>query len=202
MITGTRFFLFTSMLCASAALFAQTAGIEWLPDGAEYTLQCSGTASGERNYRVGSKDGEVKLDRIGRDAFVQGPAWALLFTDIGNEFENGTPTKKMRYLSGSKEGLTKLEVGAATSVEYEWARGSQSANRTHSVKVEEKKTVKTESFGEQEVFVVSDTVSGRIHNMKTVTHYAPSLKTFVYRSFQNFNTRDRFECNLTKVKTP
>lgn len=192
-------FLALGVLLAGNAA-AQGAAVNWLPDGAEFTLQCKGSGAAERSWRVSSKDGEARLERIGRDIAMQAPAWALLFTDIGNEFENGSPTKRMRQVGGQKDGLTRLEPGASLSVDYEWTRGNQSANRTHTVKVEEKKTVKTEAFGEQEIYVVTDTVTGRIHNMKLVTHYAPALGTFVYRSFENFNNRDRFECNLAKLK--
>jgi hypothetical protein len=179
---------------------AQAVPVTWLPDGAEFTLQCKGSGPAERSWKVASKDGEARLERVGRDYAMQAPAWAILFIDIGNEFENGSPTKRMRQVAGAKDGLARLEPGMTLSAEYEWTRGNQSANRTHTVKVEEKKTVKTEVFGEQEVYVVTDTVTGRIHNMKLVTHYAPALGTYVYRSFENFNNRDRFECNLAKLK--
>ena len=181
---------------------AQAQEIQWLPAGSEYTLRCTGDGAGERNYRVDSlEDGKLKLSRLGRDVYATGPAWVHLFSDLADEFENGKQVKTMRFLNGDKEGLKSLAVGTTSKGEYEWIRG-RSANRTHTLKVEEKKTVKTEAFGEQEVHVVTDTITGPIHNIRMETHYAPALRTFTYRKFENVLQRQRSECGLVKINAP
>lgn len=188
---------------AAGLLFsaAHAQEIQWLPPGSEFTLQCTGSGAGERGYRIDSVDeGRVKLSRLGRDVYWTGPAWVHLFSDLADEFENGKQVKTMKFLNGDRDGLKSLAVGTTSKGEYEWIRG-RSANRTHTLKVEEKKTVRTEAFGEQEVYVVTDTITGPIHQIRQETHYAPALKTFVYRKFENTLLRQRTECNLVKVTT-
>jgi hypothetical protein len=189
---------FLTAACLSTSSLSVAQEIQWLPDGSEYSLRCSGDGAGERGYRLSRLGEGMKLERLGRDVYQAGPVWALLFTDIFDEFENGKAAKTMRFISGDRDGLKSLAPGSVSRAEYEWTRG-RSANRTHTVKVEEKKIVKTESFGEQEVVVVTDTVTGPIHNIRMETHYAPALKTFVWRRFENFGTRQRTECSLIKV---
>ena len=176
--------------------------IQWLPEGSEYTLRCTGDGAGDRSYRIEAAGaGALKLARLGRDVYATGPAWMLLFSDAADEFENGKQVKTMKFLGGDKDDLKSLAVGSTSKGEYEWIRG-RSANRTHTLKVEEKKTVKTEAFGDQEVYVVTDTISGSIHNIRMETHYAPALKTFTYRKLENVLLRQRSEYSLTKVSAP
>ncbi len=195
--------LMTSLFAAIAlAGAAHAQEIQWLPPGSEYTLRCTGDGAGERGYRVESLDGErFKLVRLARDVYSTGPAWVHLFSDLADEFDGGKQVKTMKFLNGDRDGLKSLAVGTTAKGEYEWIRG-RSANRTHTLKVEEKKAVKTEAFGEQEVYVVTDTIIGPIHQIKQETHYAPALKTFVYRKFENTLLRQRTECSLTKLTPP
>lgn len=190
--------LSSALLALAFASAAQSQEIQWLPDGSEYSLRCSGDGAGERSYRLSRMGDGMKLERLGRDVYQAGPIWALLFTDIFDEFENGKVAKTMKFLSGDREGLKSLSPGTVSRGEYEWTRGRR-ANRTHTIKVEEKKVVKTEAFGDQEVVVVTDTVTGPIHNIRMETHYAPALKTFTWRRFENFGTRQRTECALIRI---
>lgn len=193
-----------ALLVAASPLAAQQ--LEFLPAGSEYTLKCTGSRGAEGEFRwqvVENNDGMLRVRRADNaNLFRLAPVWAFVAGDIYQELGTPQGVNRMTQLGGPKEGIVRLAEGGNFSAEYQWSTPSQQANRRHSISVSGPKRLKTEAFGEQDVFEIVDQISGSMHQMRREVAYSPSLKAFVLLKFRNLRQSFEQDCVLSSIKSP
>jgi hypothetical protein len=188
------------------AVSASAQEIQAPPAGTEFAIKCTGSrgAEGEFAFRVAENaGGRVRVERANDPrAYRLAPVWAYMAGDIYEELGTAQGVNRMTQLSGPKEGLTKLADGARFSAEYRWTTPQNEANRTHTISVRGPAKVKTEAFGEQEVYEITDEISGPMHQMRRQVQYAPALRMTVSYDFRNARTGFAQNCVLVSLRTP
>ena len=190
----------------AAALFTAVASAQEVlapPAGTEFVMRCGSTES--RWVVEKNEGGRVRVHRAGEPSvFRDGPVWGYMLGDIYDEQGLGPKggVNRMTLVRGAPEGLRVLAPDAKYRGTYKWASQRGEAERTHVITARGPRRVQTAAFGEQEVFEVTDEISGPLHDLRREVQYAPALRMFV--SFKIRNNQSKFEqsCDLTQLKTP
>ena len=195
-----------SLAALAAAFFTAAAGAQEVlapPAGSEFVMRCGSTES--RWVVAKNEGGRVRVHRAGEPTvYREGPVWGYMLADIYDEQGLGPKggVNKMTLVRGAAEGLRVLAPDAKYRGTYKWTSSRGEAERTHVITARGPKRVQTGAFGEQEVFEVTDDISGPLHDLRREVRYAPALRMFV--SFKIRNNQSKFEqsCELTSLKAP
>lgn len=190
---------------AGALLAASASAQEVLapPAGSEFVMRCGGT---ESTWVVKKNAGGIVRVERANDASIyrEGPAWGYLLGDIYDELGRGKTggVNRMILQRGPAEGIRVLKPGTKTRFTYHWTAPNSETDRSHVISVSGPATVKTEAFGEQEVYDVTDDISSPMHDLRRSVRYSPKLRMFV--AFTIRDNRGKFEqsCVLASLKAP
>lgn len=172
--------------------------------GTEFAMRCDG-ASVSRWLIARNEAGVLRVQSAAdAEVYREGPVWGYLLGDIYDVqgLGAGRGRNRMFLLRGPAEGVKRLEVGARHRFTYRWLSPRGEAERTHVITIRAHKRVRSEDFGELEVFEVTDDVSSPMHDLRRSVDYAPALGLFVRFAIRNNRSGFEQNCVLSALRTP